>query len=199
MSPLDGLGRQLRSVDASCRQQRADVVCDFADARPATESRSESGTSLQSMCLIHHFESNCGPPGHCFSTGTKAGSSSPTRSVWTNCSTATVVMVLLVEYAIMLFNGSGVAKDETAAARIFMKAARRGSAIAQNRLANILSVGRGLPADPVEAIKWHLVSKAGGATDLRLDDFAQKQPPDVRAAAEKAAKPYLAAIAAARS
>ena len=49
------------------------------------------------------------------------------------------------------------------------------------------SVGRGMPADPVEAIKWHLVSKAGGASDLSLDDFMRKQKPDVRAAGEKAA------------
>ena len=60
--------------------------------------------------------------------------------------------------------------------------------------------GRGLPADPVEAIKWHLISKAGGgATDLFLDEFARKQPPKVREDAEKAAKPWLATIAASRS
>jgi TPR repeat protein len=74
------------------------------------------------------------------------------------------------------------------------KAARKGNPVAQNRLANILAIGRGLPADPVEAIKWHIVAKAGGVSDIPLDTFVQKQPQDVRAAAEKAAKPWLDAI-----
>ena len=68
----------------------------------------------------------------------------------------------MTEYSIALYNGTGVAKDEAAAAAILLqKAARRGSPIAQNRLARVFATGRGLPADPVEAIKWHLISKAG--------------------------------------
>ena len=59
--------------------------------------------------------------------------------------------------------------------------------MAQNRLANVLAIGRGLKADPVQAIKWHIVAKAGGVSDLPLDAFVQKQPPDVRAAGQKAA------------
>jgi uncharacterized protein len=104
-----------------------------------------------------------------------------------------------VEYAISLFNGVGIARNETAAAALLQKAARKGSPIAQNRLANVLALGRGLPADPMEAIKWHLVAKAGGVSDIPLDDFTQKQKPETRAAAEKAAKPWLDAIKASRS
>jgi len=104
----------------------------------------------------------------------------------------------IVEYAIALFNGTGIAKDEAAAAALFRKAARRGAPIAQNRLARILSVGRGVPADPVEAVKWHIVAKAGGVGDIPLDTFVQKQSPEVRTAAEKAAKPWIDAIKEAR-
>ena len=103
-----------------------------------------------------------------------------------------------VEYAIALFNGAGVGRDEPTAAALLKKAARKGNPIAQNRLANILAIGRGLPADPVQAIKWHMVAKAGGVSDVPLDTFAQKQAPDVRTAAEKAAKPWLDAIKEAR-
>ncbi len=71
--------------------------------------------------------------------------------------------------------------------------------MAQNRLANILAMGRGLRADPVAAIKWHIVAKAGGVGDIPLDEFAQKQKPEVRTAAEKAAQPWLEAIKASRS
>jgi len=103
-----------------------------------------------------------------------------------------------VEYAIALFNGTGVERNEPVAAELLKKAARKGSAIAQNRLANVLAVGRGVPADPAAAIKWHLVAKAGGVGDIPLDTFMQKQQPEVRAAGEKAAKPWLDAIKEAR-
>jgi TPR repeat protein len=99
-----------------------------------------------------------------------------------------------VEYALALFNGEGVAKNEAAAAAIFRKAALHGNAIAQDRLARILSAGRGAPADPVQATKWHLVSKARGETDLMLDDFVANLDAQTRAAGEKAAKPWLDAI-----
>jgi len=79
-----------------------------------------------------------------------------------------------------------------------MKVARKGNPVAQNRLANVFAVGRGLQADPVAAVKWHIVAKAGGVSDIPLDTFAQKQPAEIRAAAEKAAKPWLDAIKEAR-
>ena len=34
--------------------------------------------------------------------------------------------------------------------------------------------GRGLPADPTEAVKWHIIAKAGGASDPDLDVFAEQ-------------------------
>jgi hypothetical protein len=96
-----------------------------------------------------------------------------------------------VEYAIVLFNGTGVTKNEQAAIALFRKAARRGSPVAQNRLARILAAGLGTTADPVEAVKWHLISKKGGVTDLWLDDFVGKLTPEQREAGEKAAQPWL--------
>jgi hypothetical protein len=55
--------------------------------------------------------------------------------------------------------------------------------------------GRGLPADPTEALKWHMISKAAGASDPDLDVFAAKQTPDVLDAADKAAKKWLSNVA----
>ena len=75
-----------------------------------------------------------------------------------------------------------------------MKAAQRGSAIAQDRLARILMAGRGMPADPTAAIKWHIVAKTGGAGDPDLDVFAAKQPQAVRDAAQKAADKWLSTL-----
>jgi TPR repeat protein len=101
----------------------------------------------------------------------------------------------MVEYAIAEFNGKGIEKDEAAAAKRFLIAARRGSAIAQDRLARILMAGRGVPADATEAVKWHLIAKAGGASDPELDVFAGKQTQQVRDAAEKAANKWLSTAA----
>jgi len=104
-----------------------------------------------------------------------------------------------VEYAIALYNGDGVDPNREAAAAIFRKAAHHGSAIAQDRLARILFSGVGEAANPVEATKWHLISRAGGETDLELDAFVDKLDPDTRAAGEKAAQPWIDAIKAAQA
>ena len=101
----------------------------------------------------------------------------------------------MVEYAIAQFNGTDVDKNEAAAAKLFLNAARRGSAIAQDRLARILMAGRAMPADATEAVKWHIVAKAGGASDPELDAFAGKQTQQVRDAAEAAAKKWLSTAA----
>ena len=81
---------------------------------------------------------------------------------------------------------------------VMTAAARKGSPIAQNRLARLLATGRGVAADPIAATKWHLVAKAGGLGDPFLDDFVGKQSAETRAAAEAAARPWLQAIAQSR-
>lgn len=101
----------------------------------------------------------------------------------------------MVEFAIMQFNGQGTEKSEAAAADTFLRAARRGSPIAQNRLARILMAGRGMPADAVEAVKWHTIAKAAGAGDPELDVFVSKQTPQVLEAADKAAKKWMSTLA----
>jgi TPR repeat protein len=75
---------------------------------------------------------------------------------------------------------------------MLLSAARRGSPIAQNRMARLLSSGRGVPADPVQAMKWHIVAKSDGRGDPELDAYMAKQKPEDREAAEKAAKLWLA-------
>jgi hypothetical protein len=105
----------------------------------------------------------------------------------------------MVEFAIAQFNGTGIAKNEAAAAQVFKKAAQRGSPIAQDRLARILMAGRGMPADPTAAIKWHIVAKAGGAGDPDLDVFAGQQPQAIRDAAQKAADKWLSTLKTPRS
>ena len=79
---------------------------------------------------------------------------------------------------IALFNGTGIAKNESAAAGYFLKAAQKNNPVAQNRLALMYATGRGIKADPVEAARWHLIAKAGGDNDQFLDEFMRKMKPD---------------------
>jgi len=105
----------------------------------------------------------------------------------------------MVEFAIAQFNGIGTAKNEAASAQLFLKAAQRGSPIAQDRLSRILMAGRGMPANPTGAVKWHIIAKAAGASDPDLDVYAAKQPQAVRDAAEKAAQKWMSTLTAPRS
>jgi TPR repeat protein len=98
----------------------------------------------------------------------------------------------MVEFAIAEFNGNDTKKDESAAAQMLLDAARRGSPIAQNRVARLLSAGRGVPANPVQAMKWHIIARTDGRGDPDLDAYMARQKPEDRDAAEKAAKLWLA-------
>jgi uncharacterized protein len=75
-----------------------------------------------------------------------------------------------------------------------LKAARKGSPIAQNRIARVFAAGRGLPADPVEAAKWHLIARARGESDTWLEGFLQKLTPEQRQAGEKSAEAWLKSL-----
>jgi len=99
-----------------------------------------------------------------------------------------------VEYAIALFNGAGVDRNQQLAVAYFRKAALSGNPIAQDRLATILANGFGVKANPVEAAKWRLISKAAGETDLPLDEFVSKLDPKSRAQAEDEARPWVDSI-----
>ena len=89
-----------------------------------------------------------------------------------------------VEFAIMQFNGVGVPKDEAAAAAMFRKAALGGNAIAQNRYARLLAVGRGVSQDKTQAAAWHLLAKHRGLGDPMLDEVLEKLPAADRKKAE---------------
>ena len=92
-----------------------------------------------------------------------------------------------VEYAIVLFNGDGVPRNERLAARHFLHAAARGNAIAQNRLARLYVLGRGLPRNLVESLAWHTMAKAQGLNDPWLDEQLKDVSADDRAKAGRLA------------
>jgi TPR repeat protein len=95
-----------------------------------------------------------------------------------------------VEYAIMLANGKGVPKNEAEAVKVLRSAAERGNPVAQNRLARAYSAGFGVAPDRVEACKWHLIARAAGEADLKLDLLLMSLKPDERKKAEAFAKSW---------
>jgi TPR repeat protein len=95
-----------------------------------------------------------------------------------------------VEYAVMLANGKGVKKDEKAAVKLLRIAAERGNPVAQNRLARAYSAGVGVAADQIEACKWHLLARAAGESDLRLDLLVMSLKPVERQKAESLARDW---------
>jgi len=92
-----------------------------------------------------------------------------------------------VEYAIMLFNGTGVDKDETAAANLFLRAAWQGNPIAQNRLSKLYQFGLGIAPDTIEAAAWHLAARSQGLKDPALDELFDRLKPEQQARAARMA------------
>ena len=95
-----------------------------------------------------------------------------------------------VEYAIALFNGSGIEKDEKAAAQFFIRAAWRNSAVAQNRLARMYAAGRGVRQDDVEAMKWHIIARGNGDKDDWLEDRLPRLTKTQRAVVDEAVRKF---------
>ncbi len=85
----------------------------------------------------------------------------------------------------LLFNGTGVSKDEHAAARYFLHAAKRGNAIAQNRIARLYASGRGIQKNLVEAAAWNLAAAGQGLSDAWLDQAVAGLSTDEKVRAER--------------
>jgi TPR repeat protein len=73
---------------------------------------------------------------------------------------------------------------------MFRLAAEQGNPVAQNRLARLYANGAAVPADPVQAAKWHLLAREAGVSDFTLDLMLAKLTPEQRAAADKAAEAW---------
>jgi TPR repeat protein len=83
----------------------------------------------------------------------------------------------MVEFAVLQFNGVGVPRDRAAAAQWFRKAAAKGNAVAQNRLAHILAEGLGVEANLAEAREWRAQSREAGLNDPSLDSLSSASAP----------------------
>jgi len=78
-----------------------------------------------------------------------------------------------LDLAIWLIDGKGGDKDYEEGFRWMEIAANRGNVVAQNRLGILYVNAIGTRPDPIEAAKWHILSKRAGYNDPELDDFYQ--------------------------
>ena len=76
-----------------------------------------------------------------------------------------------VEYAVLLFKGRGIKRDQKRAYEFFRSSAHKGNPVAQNRLARLYAYGVVVEKNPIEAAKWHLISREKGLSDGRMDMF----------------------------
>jgi TPR repeat protein len=97
----------------------------------------------------------------------------------------------MVEFGIALFNGDGVEKSESGAVKFFAIAAQANSPVAQNRLARLYAAGRGVKANAVEAMKWHVLARANGVKDDWLDGRFAALSSQERLAVEEAVQRYI--------
>jgi localization factor PodJL len=68
----------------------------------------------------------------------------------------------------MYTSGRGIAKDEKAAANLFLKAASLGNPNAQQSLGSTQMLGEGIEEDMVEALKWFIILGNTGNKDAIL-------------------------------
>ncbi len=95
-----------------------------------------------------------------------------------------------LDYGIMVFLGDGVKKDEKVGAEWLLVSARQGNPVAQNRVARLFATGRIFEVNPAEAMKWHLLAKAGGRSDAWLDEFVARLPSATQEEGEARARDF---------
>ena len=95
-----------------------------------------------------------------------------------------------IEYGIWLINGRGGPARMDEGFRFLLRAARKGNAIAVNRVAHLFKDGLGTAPDVVEAAKWAVIAKRVGNSDPVLDDFFRGLNPDQQKAALEAANRF---------
>ena len=99
------------------------------------------------------------------------------------------------DLAAWLINGTEGDQDLENGFKWMKLAAYRGNVLAQNKLAHLYVNAIGTKPDPVEAIKWYIVSRRAGLKDLELEDFFLGVEEDTQKAGIAAANQYRPPVA----
>jgi TPR repeat protein len=96
-----------------------------------------------------------------------------------------------VDFALILFRGHGVdPPDPKRGAEFFRRAAEKGVATAQNRLARCYAHGAGVGKNLIEAAKWNFIARVGGIEDEALDKLLAGLSRADRSKAQQAAQTW---------
>ncbi|ATN35427.1 enhanced entry protein [Rhizobium sp. ACO-34A] len=76
-----------------------------------------------------------------------------------------------LDMGIWMVNGIGGPRDYERGFRWLSISAKRGNAVAQNRLSHLYINALGTRPDPIEAAKWYVLSRRAGLKDPALEDF----------------------------
>jgi len=151
-----------------------------------------------------------------YAEGLGASKNSPLAAKWYARGAELGDAEAMFAYGVMLAEGQGIDKDRAEAARLFeaaaarkhalanynlallflrgaeyfRKAAEKGVATAQNRLARCYAHGAGVEKNAVEAAKWNIIAKAGGIEDEGLDKMAGQLSRADRTKAQAAAQQW---------
>jgi TPR repeat protein len=129
--------------------------------------------------------------GTLYATGTGVDANAFEAAKWIGKAAAAGHAEAELDFGVLLFQGRGVPPDQQRGARLFRSAANQGLAVAQNRLARCYARGAGVEMNILEAARWHLIAKAGGAADASLDELLTRLSKADRAKAQKAADAWL--------
>ena len=97
-----------------------------------------------------------------------------------------------VEYAIALFNGTGVARTRAPPPRCSARPRRRATRSRRTASRAFSPPAAGCRPTRSPPTKWHTIAKAGGASDVWLENYMQTIKDSERAAGENAARLWLA-------
>lgn len=76
-----------------------------------------------------------------------------------------------VDLGIWLVNGTGGERDFDAGFKWLKRAADKGNVVAQNKVAHLYIQALGTRPDPIEAVKYYVLSRRAGLKDPALEDF----------------------------
>jgi TPR repeat protein len=125
-----------------------------------------------------------------YATGTGVAADAAEAAGWMERAAEQGNVDAQLEFGVWLFQGRGVSASQSRGVLFFRAAAEQGSVVAQNRLARAYAFGAGVPADVEQAALWHLIARAGGLEDARLDEIVKGLPRDKQAALRRQAEEW---------
>ncbi|MFV0296841.1 MAG: tetratricopeptide repeat protein [Hyphomicrobiaceae bacterium] len=177
-------------IEKSAAQQQPEACYNLALLFLAGEGKPENpihGFQLMQFAAEHGVVAAMYDLGTLYATGTGTDANAFKAAHWIGQAASKGLADAQLDEAIILFRGKGTPPDPRRAVQLLKSAADKGMPVAQNRLAHAYAAGLGARTNLIAAAKWHLIAKASGLDDPKLDAVVKKLSPADRLKAERAA------------